>query len=91
MMMWPDSWGPLIREMRERELGTGSGYRLVGPWAASGVGLNRCPSALFIFFLSFLLFFFLFPISFITFANLVQIESNQFVNFSKIQIKTVIQ
>jgi hypothetical protein len=37
------------------------------------------------FFLLFFLFFFCFLISFISFSNLVQIDSNQFVKFPRIQ------
>jgi hypothetical protein len=63
---------------------TGS-EREVGPRAETGAGPKGFPGILLYFFSFFLLFLFYFLISFITFANLVQIDSNQFVNFSKIQ------
>jgi hypothetical protein len=90
MMMWPDSWGPLVSEMRER---AGYQFGLQVSWTMGRIWrwAEPLPLGPFLFFSLFSSFLFLFPISFITFANLVQIESNQFVNFSKIQINTVRQ
>jgi hypothetical protein len=62
-----------------------SGLAPGGPWASFGAGLEVFPAALFMFFLLFFLFFFCFLISSINSSNLVQIDSNQFLKFSKIQ------
>jgi hypothetical protein len=51
------------------------------------VGL--CPSSLFFLFILFILFRFL--ISFIDFAKMLQINSNQFVKFSRIQLNILRQ
>jgi hypothetical protein len=53
-------------------------------WAAGEPGWARLGPVGQIFF-SFLFFYFCFLISFITFAYELQIKSNQFLNFSKIQ------
>jgi hypothetical protein len=71
---------------RERE---GVGYRfgnlIDGPRAHSGRGPIQIPGVLFHFYFVFSFFFFCSLISLITFANLVQIASNQFVKFPRIQ------
>jgi hypothetical protein len=59
---------------------TGS-FCFPGLRAGSSAGPKGFPEALFYFYFFFLLFFFCFLISFVAFANLVQIDSNQFVNF----------
>jgi hypothetical protein len=65
------------------------GYRF-GMFPGWAVGLIRdwaglTPQAFFHIFLFLFLFFFSFLIYFILFANLIQINSNHFLNFSKIQ------
>jgi hypothetical protein len=72
--------------VREKKRGYRFGCGKNGPWAASVTWPKGFPGVHFYFFcvLSFSLF--CFPISFITFSNLVQIDSNRFVNFSKIQL-----
>jgi hypothetical protein len=79
-----DRWGPPVSEGRE-----GRGYRF-GEGASWAAGLiwswarwfPRGPFSIFIF-LS--LFPFLFSISFVSFAKRLQINSNHFQKFSKIQ------
>jgi hypothetical protein len=88
-----DGWGPLsVRG------GEGARYRfgrgLVGPRAASPYWAEGFPEAQFIFFFlffssSFLLF--CFSISFTDFAQLLQINSNHFQKFCKIQGKVLNQ
>jgi hypothetical protein len=84
------SWGPLVSQMRKKAR-TISGFADGGPWADCGARPNRCPSALFYIFFFFPLFLFLFSNSFIFFSNLIQINSNQFVNFSKNQLNILRQ
>jgi hypothetical protein len=77
---------------REKEEGHipiwGSG--LAGPGPLLGLGQLVSLAALFIFFVLLFLFFY-FLIYFITFAKLVQINSIQFLHFSKIQHKVLNQ
>jgi hypothetical protein len=72
-----------VRTVSEKSLG--------GLWAASFAGPKGFREPFYIFFFFSPLFLFLFSISFISFSNLVQIDSNQFVSFSKIQLNTVRQ
>jgi hypothetical protein len=84
MTMWPGRQGPRVGE-GVRIGCTGSGLGIAGPQTPFSVGPKGLPRPLFYFSFSFLLFFFCFLISFIDFANLVQIDSNQFVKFPRIQ------
>jgi hypothetical protein len=80
-----DRWGPCVRERRKKIEGVP--VRGFG-WAAV-VGLDWADSVqifLFSFFFFFLFILFCFTNSLITFANMLQINSNQFLIFSKIQI-----
>jgi hypothetical protein len=83
-MTWPDSWGPGVSERgKKRSVSVWAGFlghrlfSILGRFVALGP---------FVYFFLLSSFPFLFSISFISFSNLVQIDSNQFVNFSKIQI-----
>jgi hypothetical protein len=77
-----DAWAPGVSE-REELRRTASEWGITGPWARSGLGLEMTPAASSIF----LYFFFWFLIYFISFAKMHQITSNQFLKFSKIQIR----
>jgi hypothetical protein len=71
----------LARREGEREVPVRA--RLPGPWARSGAGPEGCPEPVFPF-----LFFYSFSVSFyffITFAFWLQFDSNQIVNFPKIE------
>jgi hypothetical protein len=70
---------------------TGSVCLLDGPRARSPVGLKGFPGSISIFISSFLFFFFCFLISFLEFAKLLQINSNHFQKFCKIQGKVLNQ
>jgi hypothetical protein len=74
------------RQWGKRETGTDSGEKVSGPRARFSAGPKRCPWPFFIFCSFFLLFLFCFLISFIAFVFDIQMTSNQFVNFSKIQL-----
>jgi hypothetical protein len=83
-----DRWDPLLVRERRKE-----GYRfgfLNGPQTRFAAGPKFVPEAHSYFFPLFL-FFFCFLYSFITISNLVQIDSNQFVNFPKIQLNNLRQ
>jgi hypothetical protein len=67
------------------------GIPLDGPWTLSGARPKRSPEALLYFFPFSSFSFFCFLYSFLTFAFWLQFDSNQFVNFSKIQNNTVRQ
>jgi hypothetical protein len=72
-------------EEREGE-GTLSGLSVAGPRASSGAGPIWFPPACFLFlYFLFLLFYFLISDLIQTFANLFQINSNKFLNFSNVQ------
>jgi hypothetical protein len=57
-----DRWVPPVGEGKRERGGTGSGAGGAGLWAASGVGPDRFPGALFYFYFSFALFPFLFSL-----------------------------
>jgi hypothetical protein len=76
----PGRWGLQVSEGEGGKQRTGSAS-LPGLRADSGTGPEGMPEALFYFF-SFLLFFFYFLYSFLTISNLIQTDSNKFVNFS---------
>jgi hypothetical protein len=61
------------------------GVRLAGPQAETWAGPDWLPGAFSPFFLFQSIFYFLKTYFFITFSNWFQIDSNQFVNFPKIQ------
>jgi hypothetical protein len=89
-MMWPSQVGPARQQGREKNTYRFRiGFLGRGPDLELGQIVSLGP--FFMFFLLFFLFFFCFLISFITFANLVQIDSIQFVNFSKIQLNILRQ
>jgi hypothetical protein len=80
-----DRWVPVVRG-RER----GEVYRFGfltpgGSWARFCSGPKGFLEALFLIFISFLLFLFCPLISFISFAFVIQIDSNQIVKFPRIQ------
>jgi hypothetical protein len=80
-----DRWVPPVIRGREEE-GTLSGCLV--RWAAGrfGVGPERVPAVQFSYFsCSFSFSFFCFLISILSFANMLQINSNHFQEFSKIQ------
>jgi hypothetical protein len=80
-----DAWAPGVSEREElRRIASERG--ITGPWARSGLGLEMTPAASSIFLFLFL-FFFWFLVYFISFAKMHQITSNQFLKFSKIQIR----
>jgi hypothetical protein len=79
-----DAWGPRVGE-GERGGGTDSGQRRFGPWVPFLIWAEGFPRPFSIFFSSLLLFFFLFSNSFVSFAKKLQINSNHFQEFSKIQ------
>jgi hypothetical protein len=73
--------GPTRQRGRRETEGTGSEI-VAGLRATCGTGPDLPPWP---FFYIFPLFLFLFLVYFISFSKLVQIDSNQFVNFSKTQ------
>jgi hypothetical protein len=77
--------GAHLSEREEKEEVTGSGERGVGPQADYSSGPNGSPGPFNYFFL------FLFSISFITFSFVLQIDSNQFLKFSKIHLNILRQ
>jgi hypothetical protein len=88
MMMCPGGWGLHISEWREKwctDLERNPG----GLWATSFARPKGFLEALFFLFPFLFFFYFLISISFINFSNLVQIDSKQFVNFSKIQLNNL--
>jgi hypothetical protein len=86
----PDRWGPLSARGEGNGIPVRDGVR-VGHGMISSLGRIVASRPFSIYFSSFPLFLFLFSISFISFSNLVQIDSNQFVNFSKIQVNSLRQ
>jgi hypothetical protein len=79
MLRWPDSWGPHVSGWKVKaRIPVRKGFLGCRPDLELGQIVSLGDFSCF-----FLIFFFCFLISFITFANLVQIYSNQFVNFSK--------
>jgi hypothetical protein len=80
-----DGWGRVVGVRRKGQWYR-FGVRLAGPQAETRAGLDWLPGALFLFYFVFFFFFFCFLISFISFAYMIQIDSNQNANFSKIQL-----
>jgi hypothetical protein len=78
-----DKWDPLVGE-GERESRTGLGSVQGRPWADSWAGPNRSPSTFSYFLYSFSFSFSVFLIYFVSFAKSIQINSNKFLNSSKI-------
>jgi hypothetical protein len=74
-----------VKEIERGRVDTSSGFEKMGRGLVLAVGWKCSPGPLTLFPFSFSISF-LFSYSFITFANLVQIDSNQFVKFSKIQL-----
>jgi hypothetical protein len=79
-----DWWGPRVSVGRE-EAEIPFRVRLPGLRAGSSSGPKGSPGPSFIFFFLFFFFFFCFLISFLDFAKKLQINSNHFQKFSKIQ------
>jgi hypothetical protein len=78
-----DRWVPLSAREREKgEYRFGFAFWAAGYFSDLGRGVPRGP---FLFLFCFLSFLFLFSISFIAFAYCIQIKSNQFQIFYKIQ------
>jgi hypothetical protein len=78
--------GSRCQRGKEETVRTGSGFPGVGRGPKLMPSQMVSPVLFIFFFFSFLLFFFCFLYSFISFSNLIQINSNQIVNFSKIQL-----
>jgi hypothetical protein len=75
--------GLVCQRGRERKLGTGSGFGFLGRMPDLELGQMVSPGPFYFYFLLFFLFLFCFLISFRTFALWLQIDSNQFLKFSK--------
>jgi hypothetical protein len=79
MTTWPSRRGPHVSE-GERDAAYRFGRGIAGPRAPFSVGPKGLPRPLFLFS-----FLFCFLISFVSFAKMLQIDSNQFVKFPRIQ------
>jgi hypothetical protein len=75
----------------KRDQGYQFGFELGGPQAVSSSGPKGSPRGPSLFFPFIFLLFFCFLYFFISFSNLIQIDSNQNANFSKIQLNILRQ
>jgi hypothetical protein len=83
-MTWPWQWGPHVSEGEGRKEGTDS-VNLNEPRTGFCSGPKEFPEALLCFFPFSSLFFFCLLDYFITLSFVLQIDSNQFLKFSKNQ------